>query len=297
MKRVLTSLAILLLSLPAGIQAQQIDFIAGVSTSHFLGDLGGKPTLGTNDLQDLDLGSTRFAITTGLRIHMGKKFAFRTNLWYAQLAGDDKFTRNRERRGRNLSFYTNIFEADAVMEINLFRTADKRKIFYVFGGIGYFAFNPKTKMNGQVYELRDYGTEGQYAIAGKKPYDLHSMCFPLGFGYKILLSKKAYLTIEVNSRKTRTDYIDDVSTNYVDASLLTAAKGPTAAALADRNISDIPGFSSPGAIRGDPKDNDNFFFFSFSYNYAINTGKGGVGFGRGYRPRNRINGKQKCFEL
>lgn len=297
MKRVLTYLLILLLSLPAGIRAQQIDFIAGASTSHFLGDLGGKPTLGTNDLQDLDLASTRFAITTGLRIHMGKKFAFRTNLWYAQLAGDDKNTRNRERRGRNLNFYTNIFEADAVLEINLFRSADKRKIYYVFGGIGYFAFNPKTKMNGQVYELRDYGTEGQYAIAGKKPYDLHSMCFPLGFGYKVMLSKRAYLTIEVNSRKTRTDYIDDVSTNYVDASLLTAAKGPTAAALADRNISDIPGFSSPGAIRGDPKDNDNFFFFSFSYNYAINTGKGGMGFGRGYRPRNRINGKQKCFEL
>jgi hypothetical protein len=279
------------------LRAQGVDLIFGASTSHFLGDLGGKPTLGTNDLQDLDIGSTRYAVTTGVRIQLGKTFAFRTNFWYARLAGDDKYTRNRERRGRNLSFFTRIYEADAVMEVNVYRSPDRKKIFYVFGGIGYFSFNPKTRLNGQVYTLRDWGTEGQYAVAGKKPYDLHSVCIPLGFGYKFLLNKRSYLTVEVNSRRTRTDYIDDVSTRYVDPNLLIAAKGPTAFALADRNISDIPGFSSPGSIRGDPKDNDNFFFFSFSYNYTLGTGKGGYGFGNGKRPRSNINSRKKCFEF
>lgn len=295
--RTFKCLLVVLLIFGGGLRSQTVDLIAGVSTSHFLGDLGGKPTLGTNDLSDLDLLSTRYAITVGARINLGRTFAFRTNLWYARVSGNDKYTRNRERHGRNLSFFSPIYEADAVMEINVWRSADRKKIFYVFGGVGYFRFNPKTRMNGEVYNLRDWGTEGQYAVAGKSPYDLTSICFPFGFGYKFKLNRKAFLTIEVNSRKSRTDYIDDVSTRYVDQNLLIAAKGPTAAALADRNVSDIPGFSSPGSIRGDPKDMDSYFFFSFSYNYTLGLGSGGTSFGSGKRPRNGINNKRKCFEF
>jgi hypothetical protein len=297
MKRIFLILLLGLLAFNNPLNAQHFDLIVGASSSHFLGDLGGKPFLGTNDPQDLDILSTRYAFTTGIRFNMGKVFALRTNLWYARLSANDKYTRNRERHGRNLNFFTQILEADAVLEMNVYKTADKRKIFYVFGGVGYFSFNPKTKLNGKVYNLRDYGTEGQYAIAGKSPYDLHSICFPMGFGTKFIINKRSYFTVEVNSRKTRTDYIDDVSTRFVDPNLLTAAKGPTAAALADRSISDIPGFSSPGAIRGDPKDNDNFFFFSLSYNYTLGTGNSYSGYNRSGRPRNRINGTMKCFEF
>jgi len=286
-----------ILLLSSSISAQNFDFIVGASTSHFLGDLGGKPSLGTNDLSDLDLLSTRYAFTVGLRANMGRHFAFRTNLWYARVSGNDKYTKNRERHGRNLQFFSNIWEADAVLEANIYRTADYTKIFYVFGGVGLLKFNPKTRLDGKVYELRDYGTEGQYAIPGKSPYDLTSVCFPLGFGVKVKLTKRSYFTFEVNSRKTQTDYIDDVSTRYVDPNLLIAAKGPTAAALADRNISDIPGFSSPGSIRGDPKDNDSYFFFSFCYNYTLGA-KANSGFGKAKRrPRYNINNKRKCFEF
>lgn len=280
------------------LSAQRVDFMAGISTSHFLGDLGGKPTLGTNDISDLDLLSTRYALSTGVRLNLGRTFALRTNLFYARVSGNDKYTTNKERHGRNLSFFSSIVEADAVLEINVWRSADQKNILYVFGGFGAFRFNPKTKMNGQVYTLRDYGTEGQYALPGKSPYSLTSTCIPFGFGYKIKLSKREYFTIELNTRKTNTDYIDDVSTNYVDKNLLTAAKGPTAAALADRNISTIPGFSDPGAIRGDPKDNDSYFFFSFTYNITIGAGKGSqFGYSKGKRGRFNINNKRKCFEF
>lgn len=297
MSKLCKSVSLIFLLSTALVRAQSVDLIAGVSTSHFLGDLGGKPFLGTNDLQDLDILSTRYALTVGARLNLGRTFALRTNFWYARVSGDDKYTRNRERRGRNLNFFSSIYEVDVVLEANIYRSPDKKKILYVFGGIGYFHFNPKTRLNGQVYELRDWGTEGQYAVPGKAPYDLNSVCVPFGFGYKIMLSKKAYFTIELNTRKSQTDYIDDVSTRYVDANLLTAAKGPTAAALADRNISDIPGFSSPGSIRGDPKDMDSYFFFSFSYNYTLGAGKGGYGFGKTRRPRHGINSKRKCFEF
>jgi len=297
MKRNYLILLLGLLTFNKPLKAQYFDLILGASSSHFLGDLGGKPFLGTNDLQDLDILSTRYALTAGMRFNMGKVFALRTNLWYARLSGNDKYTRNRERQGRNLNFFTQILEADAVVEMNIYKTADKNKIFYVFGGVGYFAFNPKTKLNGTVYTLRDYGTEGQYAISGKSPYNLNSICFPMGFGSKFILNKRSYFTVEVNARKTRTDYIDDVSTRFVDPNLLIAAKGPTSAALADRSISDIPGFSSPGSIRGDPKNNDNFFFFSFAYNYTLGSGANSGGYSNKGRPRNRVNGKMKCFEF
>ena len=271
-------------------KSQKVDLMVGISTSHFLGDLGGKPFLGTNDLQDLDFGSTRYAADLGLRFGIGKTFSVRTNVWYARLYGDDKYTTNRERRGRNLNFFSDIYEADLTLEANVYRTPNKKKIFYVLGGVGYFHFNPKTRMNGQVYTLRDWGTEGQYFLPGKSPYSLSSVCFPLGFGCKFVTSRRSYLTIEVNGRKTQTDYIDDVSTFYVDPNLI----GPTAAALSDRNISTIPGFSSPGSIRGDSKDNDNFLFLTFGFNYTL--GKDG-NFGSGKKYRSNINSKRKCTEF
>ena len=277
--------------------AQSVDFMFGVSSSHFLGDLGGKPFIGTNDFQDLDILSTRYAVTTGLRFNFSKYFALRTNIWYARVSANDKYTSNRERKGRNLNFYSNVFEGDVTAEINLYNSRNKKGMWYLFGGVGYFTFNPKTRLNGNVYELRDYGTEGQFAVAGKEPYKLSALCFPHGIGYKWAIGRGQYFSMELNLRKTTTDYIDDVSTNYVDQSLLIAAKGPDAAALADRNISDIPGFSSPGAIRGDPKNNDTFFFICFAYNVTLGKGKKGSDFGNMRRGRGRVNGKQKCLQF
>jgi len=277
--------------------AQSVDFMFGVSSSHFLGDLGGKPFIGTNDFQDLDILSTRYAVTTGLRFNFSKYFVLRTNIWYARVSANDKYTSNRERRGRNLNFYSNVFEGDVTAEINLYNSRNKKGMWYLFGGVGYFTFNPKTRLNGNVYELRDYGTEGQFAVAGKEPYKLSALCFPHGIGYKWAVGRGQYFSMELNLRKTTTDYIDDVSTNYVDQSLLIAAKGPDAAALADRNISDIPGFSSPGAIRGDPKNNDTFFFICFAYNVTLGKGKKGSDFGNMRRGRGKMNGRQKCLEF
>ncbi len=277
-------------------QAQSVDLFFGAASSHFLGDLGGKPFAGTNDFQDVDFAKTRYGLTTGLRLNLGSRFAFRLNGWYARVAGDDKYTKNKERRGRNLNFYSHILEGDLTAELNILKSKNGKGNFYIFGGIGFFTFNPKTKLNGTVYELRDYGTEGQYTVNAKSPYALSSISFPMGIGYKLYIGRKSYLTFELNGRKTQTDYIDDVSTNFVDPALLVASKGPVAAQLADRNISDIPGFSSPGSIRGDPKNNDSFFFFCISYNIMLGKGEGGSGYG-GSRRGGKIHGKRKCFEF
>jgi len=55
----------------------------GIGTSHFLGDLGGKPTYGTNDPSDLDFGTTRYVATAGFRINVSPTFCIQANrcLW------------------------------------------------------------------------------------------------------------------------------------------------------------------------------------------------------------------------
>ncbi len=286
----------LTIALSYEVKAQSVDLFFGGGSASFLGDLGGKPFLGTNDPSDLDFQSTRYGITAGARIGFGKYFALRTNLWYARLYGDDKYTVNKERRSRNLSFFTNIYEADAVAELNVLRINKGKGIFYIFGGVGYFHFNPKTRMNGKVYELQKYGTEGQYT-AGKSPYSLYSLCFPNGFGYKMALGRGQYLAFELNMRKTKTDYIDDVSGYFVDPVLLVEAKGQIAADLADRSDGVVPFLSSPGSIRGHNWNNDSYIFLNITYNITIGSNKRGSQFKVGKPRRGSINGKRKCFEF
>ena len=288
---------LVLLASPIAVKAQSVDLFFGGGTASFLGDLGGKPTLGTNDAQDLDILSTRYGLTAGARINFGKYFALRSQLWYARLSANDKYTVNLQRRDRNLSFFTNIFEADALAEINIKRFNKGAGLLYVFGGIGYFRFNPKTRMNGKIYELRDYGTEGQFYIPGKSPYSLSSIAFPSGIGYKMALSKGSYLAFELNMRKTKTDYIDDVSGFFADPVKLAEMKGPVAAQLADRSNGTVPFLSSPGSIRGHYWNNDSYFFLSITYNTTLGASKRSSSFKVGRPRRGNINGKRKCFEF
>lgn len=288
---------VVLLASSQKVDAQSVDLFFGGGTASFLGDLGGKPTLGTNDAQDLDILSTRYGLTAGARFNFGKYFALRSQVWYARLSANDKYTVNLQRRDRNLSFFTNIFEADALAEINIKRFNNGAGLLYVFGGVGYFHFNPKTRMNGQVYQLRDYGTEGQFYIPGKSPYSLNSIAFPSGFGYKMALSRGSYLAFELNMRKTKTDYIDDVSGYFADPVKLAEMKGPIAAQLADRSNGTVPFLSSPGSIRGHYWNNDSYFFLSITYNTTLGASKRSSSFKVGRPRRGNINGKRKCFEF
>jgi len=156
--------------------------------------------------------------------------------------------------------------------------------------------------NGSKVYLQPLGTEGQNFMAGKQPYGLTTTVYPFGVGYKIPLGS-GQLAFELAMRKSTTDYIDDVSTRFADPAQIAAnapsGSGATAAALADKNISTIPGFSDPGAIRGDPTDNDNYFFIIVYYHIPLTAGGNNGGFGSGgKRGRgNPFGSKRKCIEF
>ena len=103
--------------------------------------------------------------------------------------------------------------------------------------------------------------------------------------------------------RTITDYLDDVSTNYVDPVQIQAGApaglGQVAVDLADRNIPTIPVFSDPGAPRGDPTDNDNYFFVMVYYHIPL-VAKGNNGSFGGGRKKGKgrlFGGKKRCIDF
>jgi hypothetical protein len=290
MKFILSVLVVITLSLTT--QAQSAELILMGGTSHYLGDLGGKDGISSNEFSDLDLNTTRYALGVGFRLRLSETFAMRINGMYTRVAGSDENTDREVRRDRNLSFFSPIIEGSIMGEIYF----GSSRRFYVFGGIGNFYFNPKTKYNGKKYELQPLGTEGQNYLPNKNPYDLTSFSYPFGIGYKIPLNNGSVLGFELMMRKTNTDYIDDVSSFYADNAQITASGGAIAGVLADRSTSTIPGFSEEGAIRGDPKDNDNFSMFLVTYSMPLSKGPG-LGFGGSKRKGGLRFKKGKCFQF
>ena len=117
-------------------------------------------------------------------------------------------------------------------------------------------------------------TQGTKTYSSRKTYGLTQLAIPFGIGIKLSLNKIICIGAEWSMRKTFTDYIDDVSTTYVDPVKLSTEKGLVAASLSNRSI-DIPG-SAPlitGMQRGDPKTKDWYSFAMITFTAKIYTKK------------------------
>lgn len=226
------------------------------SSSSFLSDLGGKDGDGTNDISDLDIGRTRYALGGGYGFQTESGFGIHSQAFYTLLSASDKET-NSSRTARNISVNTDVVEAHLLFSYRIPKYASFLPGFYVNIGGGAFLYRPRAQYEGKWYNLRPLGTEGQYADPNLQPYPLISPVIPFGFGRTFQLEHNMALSIDISLRKSFTDYLDDVSTVYYDNAAIEAAKGPIAAALA--NPSEDPRVGRPGSRRGNPAFNDNFF--------------------------------------
>jgi hypothetical protein len=140
---------------------------------------------------------------------------------------------------------------------------------YGIVGVGVYHFNPKTQdKNGNWVALQPLHTEGQGfpQYPDRKEYKLTQMELPIGFGFKYYLKENMFIGLEVLHRKLFTDYVDDVSTTYIDPIYFSQNLSPANAALA-RQLNYRGTYSwattRPSAIvgekRGDPKQNDAYF--------------------------------------
>lgn len=209
-----------------------------------------------------------------LRANLTDRHAFRFNFLYTALEGHDAVANDEWRRNRNLHFRSEIVEFSVLLEINFlsYEVGDKTRPYtpYVFGGLAYFRMNPKAQFNDQWVELHPLGTEGQLVDGSENKYRLGQIAVPFGMGFKWNISGRIAMSIEYGFRKLFTDYVDDVSTVYVDPDLLISAGGPASAEMADRTlVPQKPDGTNTGMTRGTPDTNDWYAYTSLGISIRL----------------------------
>lgn len=266
-------LAFLIISLGVSAFAQSnISVGLHLGSSSYFGDL--KP----NAFQ-LNQNSLAFGVNGMYKL--SKRLNLRLGLIACTIKAADSKTGKTSLIKRNLSFKSKIFEASLVGEYNFFKLGlnqnkgddFKRWSPYVFGGLALFGFNPKAELNGEWYNLRELGTEGQFVSNSKlKPYSLTQMSLPFGFGFKYVVNSKLLVALELGWRKTFTDYLDDVSGVYHDLNEIESAKGIEAARLSYRG-NELEGFNNSvppkGSIRGNSDNMDWYILSTFCLTYNL----------------------------
>lgn len=237
--------------------------LTGSSTS-FLCDLGGKNGNGSNDISDLNLEQTRFALGAGYQVYISQ-FSFGLNAFYGRLSADDRLTSAPRRAARKLHVVTDVIETSFNIEYEIPPNIPLLKNIYFNAGIGLVYFEPRARYGDELVKLRPLGTEGQNYLPDRSQYSYVALMIPYGFGYRFNLKDNYALSLDFNLRKSFSDYLDDVSTNYADPEQVTYKAGWLAGYFSDPSQND----KNIGAQRGDPKDNDQYFLIGFRLEIPI----------------------------
>jgi hypothetical protein len=267
----------------------------GIGPSFFLGDLGGGRGIGKPFIKDLDVPLTSLSKGIYLNVYPAEWIGFRLAVNQSFLEGSDdevNLSGGREfsRWRRNQYFQSKITEAYFGIELYpttmLEGTDGLQGKFRPYGitGVGIFHFNPKgyyypdpnNTNTKQLVELKPLRLEGQgmSQYPDRKEYKLTALEIPMGAGFKYYIKENTYIGIEILHRKTFTDYIDDVSTKYIDpiyfSQYLDPADVPVAYQLHNREP--FRNITRPyiGRQRGDPKEMDSYFTTILRFGWRLN---------------------------
>ncbi|HAI84032.1 MAG TPA: hypothetical protein DCL43_10205 [Chitinophagaceae bacterium] len=205
--------------------------------------------------------------------------------WGRIEAADSLAGKGSPQYNRNLSFRSNINEISIIGEFHPFMLAykDNMPSFspYLLAGYTYFQYNPQAYLNGKWINLQPLSTEGQgfepYKSTREK-YNLGQTAIPVGIGFKYELSQRINLRAEFMYRFTSTDYLDDVSSTYIDPALFDQYLSPQQAAWAralhyrspevDPTAPSTPSATNP---RGSANSKDAYWGLQFKI--GINLGR------------------------
>ena len=289
MKRVVCVLCITVYSLTTFAQTQEVGI--GIGISNFLGDLGKKEPNKRTYFGDLEGSLFRPAVSVFYKNHFNHWAGVKIAFTYGVFEGDDRLARSEEfgddawfRNYRNLHFKSHVFELSAIVEANLMKyipgSMRYRMAPFVFAGIAVLRFNPKAEYNGEWVSLQPLGTEGQgmSQYPDRQKYARFQPTIPLGFGFKFNINTYLAMSIEFGHRFTFTDYLDDVSTNYVSEGEFInqygLEKGTMAYEISRRSAELDPeesygSITTPGEVRGNPAKNDSYLFSTVSIAYKF----------------------------
>lgn len=257
------------------------------TAANYLGDLTPGPSVLSTDPE-----LTRWNVGVFAMRKFYPRVSGQVRLSIARLRGDDAVStkpleeQDAGRWQRNINFRNDIKELAVLGMYDLVANhkghQERRNLTpYIYAGVAVFHHNPKTYYNGGRmeegwYELQPLQTEGV-------KYSKVQLSLPFGFGFRYRLGREMDLGFDIGWRRTFTDYLDDVSTVYVDKNEL-AARGEAAWILSDRTL-DHPdlqggsylidgkpytgGNSAPGMQRGDKTRKDWYFLTGFTFSYSI----------------------------
>jgi len=194
-----------------------------------------------------DINYTRPAIGFTFAHRFGPRYTLTAGFTAGTLSGSDSQSADKTneedgltRYKRNLQFRNRVKELSIVASLDLFENmatyiSRVKWTPYAYLGLAVIHHNPKAPEPekfldgsdnpdaGKYVALKPLGTEGQNANLsstdanfGIKPYKLIQPAIPFGLGIRFRINEVIDLSGELGFRYLFTDYIDDVSKNYVD---------------------------------------------------------------------------------
>jgi len=219
-----------------------------VNSLNYYGDMAP-----TSSAASTDISFTRPGFGVSYAYRLSPIFTLQAQFMYGGLRGSDAESADKNdlsngiyRYKRNLSFRNRISELSAVTVVDLFGNLGNyvsrvRWTPYLYLGIAGLTSNPKalapaTDLEGdplpeagQWVALRPLGTEGQHSTLaptdanfGIEPYSKVVVAIPFGFGARLRLTETVDLWADLGFRYAFTDYLDDLSQNYVDLGVLSS---------------------------------------------------------------------------
>ncbi len=245
-------ITLILLSLSQVLSGQKgVELGLWLGRSNYFGDLK----------TSLNFSEPRLAGGAIFRYNFDERISLKSSLNITQIHGEDEDANNSYELNRQLSFFSNIYEVTSQIEFNflpyIHGSVDENWTPYLFGGITALNFSPKRELNGEVFDLRLYGTEGQ-AIG--EEYGKWTIASTLGMGIKWDINYDWSINVEAGLRVSTSDYIDDVSNTYPNFDNLRAQRGTTAVLLSDPTQNLL----NEGRQRGNNKNNDSYVLFGVS---------------------------------
>lgn len=309
-----------LIALPMLSKAQYYwDFGGGFGAANFLGEMGGEELTRRDFIADMKLSQTRTALSGFIRYKINPTFSVKGTLSWAVVRGADSLCTNPARYYRNLDFKNNLIEAMAECQFFFYEVNDLGHTYrykdnfraYIGLGAGAVYHNPKAFYQGDWVDLRPLETENYR-------YTKVVFVIPASAGFYFTINKHYRIGWNLCWRTAFSDYLDDVSTYYVDPSTL---EDPLAVALYDRTnhaAADAFGAANQGFgagwgnnfgystyvdangnqrfnKRGDPSHNDSYLTTQVEFSYVF-RGKSSIyksKYGHIFKGRNKYGRRRK----
>ncbi|MES2520303.1 MAG: DUF6089 family protein [Bacteroidota bacterium] len=184
MKLIKSLFLILFISLNINSLAQKVEIGGGFGAMNYKGDIS----------PDFHPAFAQLGGHLLFRYNLKKDLTFRFSTTIGSIYGNDKDVSDSFNQLRGQTFKTSIREISLITEYNFFSYQYSRMHKdwspYVFGGIGFMGFSPRDK------PVSDYKQAG--------------IIIPFGVGIKYNLSGPWDLNLEFGTRKTFTDYLDNL---------------------------------------------------------------------------------------